>query len=150
MKLLFPALAALVPLFFTPQDDAVKSELARLDGDWQVVAHETEGKAANEEHWQMVQFVIRGNQLTFKGDGILSKKVAKIALVIDPATTPRVIDLKVVEGEFKGTMLAGIYEVKGDRLKICFRNDETNNRPNEFSTKDDSNLVLFVLQRNKK
>jgi uncharacterized protein (TIGR03067 family) len=149
MKSAFPALLALVPLGFAPPDD-VKTELARLDGVWQVVGHETNGKATNEEHWRKVQFVFKGNQLTFKGDDILSKKVARIKLVIDPSTMPRVIDMKIVEGEFKGTTLEGIYEIEDDGLKICFRNDETKNRPNDFSTKQDSNLVLFVLKREKK
>jgi hypothetical protein len=43
--------------------------------------------------------------------------VAKIAIVIDPTTTPRVIGLKIVEGGFKGTILEGVYEIKGDELK---------------------------------
>jgi uncharacterized protein (TIGR03067 family) len=137
------------PLCFATQGDAVKTELARLDGAWQVVGHETEGKATNEEYWRKIQFVFKGNQLTFKGDDILSKKVAKITLVIDPSTTPRVIDLRIVEGEFKGTTLEGVYELKGDDLKICFRNDAMKNRPNDFSTKQDANLALFTLKREK-
>ncbi len=95
----FPALLALVPLSFATPGDAVQAELARLDGAWQVVGHETDGKAANEEFWRQVRFVFKGDQLTFKGDDVLSKKVAKVTLVVDPSTTPRVIDLKVVEGE---------------------------------------------------
>jgi len=143
----FMALSALIPLCIATQDDTFKTALAKLDGSWQVVGHETNGKPASEEHWRKVQFVFKGNQLTFKGDDILERKVAKITLVIDPATTPRVIDLKIVAGEFKGTTLEGVYEIKNDRLKICFRNDETKNRPTNFSTKDDSNLVLVVLER---
>jgi hypothetical protein len=115
------ALLALVPCF--AQDDAVKSEFAKLDGAWQVVGHETNGKPTNEEHWRKVQFVFKGNQLTFLGNDILRKKVAK--------------------------NLEGIYEIKDDRLKTCFRNDEIKNRPINFSTKQDSNLVLFVLKRDK-
>ena len=146
----FVTLLALIPLCVATQADAVKTELAKLGGTWQVVGHETNGKPTNEDHWRKVQFVFKGNQLTFLGDDILRKKVAKITLVIDPATRPRVIDLKIVEGEFKGTTLEGVYEIKDDSLKICFRNDETKNRPNNFSTREDSNLVLFVLKRDKK
>ena len=146
----FVTLLALIPLCLAAQDDAVKTEFARLDGAWQVFGHETDGKPTNEEHWRTVQFVFKGNQLTFLGDDILRKKVGKITLVIDPSTTPRVIDLKIVEGEFKGTNLEGIYEIKDDRLKMCFRNDTTKNRPLNFSTKEDANLVLFVLKRERK
>jgi uncharacterized protein (TIGR03067 family) len=60
-----------------------------------------------------------------------------------------VIDFKIVAGEFKGTTLEGVHEIKDDRLRICFRNDETKNRPLDFSTKQDTILVLFVLKRQK-
>ena len=132
------------------QDDAVKTELAKLDGVWQIVGHQTDGEPRNEAHWRKVQFLFNGNELTFKGDDILSKKVAKMILVVDPSTMPRVIDMKVIAGDFKGTTLEGIYEIKEDTLKICFRNDEAKNRPTEFRTKAGSNLVLFILQREKK
>jgi uncharacterized protein (TIGR03067 family) len=147
MNARLPALLALISLCVATQDDTVKTELAKLDGTWQVVGHETNGKPTNEEHWRKVQFVFKGDQLTFVGDDILSKKVAKITLVVDPCTSPRVIDLKIVAGEFKGTTVEGVYEIKEDQLRICFRNDETKNRPNDFSTKGDSSLVLFVLKR---
>jgi uncharacterized protein (TIGR03067 family) len=145
-------LTLLVPIALSlgTQDNAVDTEFGRLAGTWQVTGHETNGKPTNEEHWRKVQFVFNGNQLTFGGDDVLSKKVAKITLLVDPSTSPRVIDLKIVAGEFKGTTLEGVYEIKDDGLKICFRNDESKNRPNEFSTKQDANLVLFVLKRQKK
>jgi uncharacterized protein (TIGR03067 family) len=136
--------------FVRAQDDAVKKELAKLDGVWQVTGHQTDGEPRNEEHWRTVQFHFKGNELTFKGDDVLSKKVVKMTLVVDPATTPRIIDMKVAEGDFKGTALEGIYEIKDDTLKICFRDDEAKNRPNEFSTKAGSNLVMFTLKREKK
>ncbi len=136
--------------FLGTQQSPVDTEIGRLAGTWQVIGHETNGKPTNEEHWRKVQFVFKGDQLTFVGDDILSKKVAKMVLVIDPSTAPKVIDLKIVAGEFKGTTLEGVYEIKDARLRICFRNDETKNRPNDFSTKQDANLVLFVLDRAKK
>jgi uncharacterized protein (TIGR03067 family) len=136
-------------LGLAPQDDAVKAELDRLGGTWQVVGHETDGKPASEEHWRRVLFIFKGDHLTFAGDDILRKKAAKIAIVVDPSTNPHVVDMKIVEGEFKGTTLEGVYEIKGDRLRICFRNEEAKNRPNGFSTEKDANLVLFTLERAK-
>jgi uncharacterized protein (TIGR03067 family) len=145
----FVTMLALSALCLGTRGDAVKTELGRLEGMWQVTGHKTEGKPTSEEHWRMVQFVFKGDQLTFLGDDVLSKKVARITLVVDPSTSPRVIDLKIVEGEFKGTTLEGVYEIKGDVLRICFRNEAARNRPTDFSTKADANLVLFVLKRQK-
>ena len=150
MQSCFVPLLVLITLCLGTQDNAVNVELGRLSGTWQVIGHKTNGKPTNEEHWRKVQFVFKGDQLTFAGDDILKKKVAKIMLVVDPSTAPSLIDLKIVAGEFKGTTLEGVYEIKDDGLKICFRNDETKNRPNDFSTKQDTNLVLFVLKRQPK
>ena len=140
----------LIALCLGEQDNAVDVELGRLAGTWQVIGHETNGKPTNEEHWRKVQFIFKGDQLTFAGDDVLKKKVAKITIVVDPSTTPAVIDLKIVAGEFKGITLEGVYEIKNDGLRICFRNEETKNRPNEFSTKQDANLAMFVLKRQPK
>jgi uncharacterized protein (TIGR03067 family) len=140
---------ALAPLSFAA-DDAVKAEFAKLEGTWQVVSHETEGAPASEDYWRTISFVFKGKELTFKGDDVVSKKIGKITLTLDPSTTPRLIDLKIVEGEFKGIMLEGIYEIKDDRLKICYHNDEAKNRPTEFATKKGTKFDLFVLKREKK
>ena len=40
----FVTLFALVPLCVASQDGAAKTELAKLDGTWQVIGHETNGK----------------------------------------------------------------------------------------------------------
>jgi uncharacterized protein (TIGR03067 family) len=129
------------------QDDAGKKELAQLEGVWQVVSME-EGKQAGADFWKSVKFVFKGNVLTFTGDDALSKKFGKITIVVDPATTPRTIDLKFDAFE-KGLLLEGIYEIKGDELKLCIRGEPGANRPLEFATKEGTRLVLFVLKREK-
>src|SRR5690242_8402151 len=103
MQAHFETLIVLFTLCLGTHDNTVKTEFGRLAGTWQVTGHETNGKPTNEEHWRKVQFIFKGNELTFVGDDVLSKKVAKMTLVVDPSTTPRVIDMKVVAGEFKGT-----------------------------------------------
>ena len=145
----FVTMLALSALCLGTQGEAVKTELSRLEGTWQVIGHETEGKPTNEDHWRKVQFVFKGDRLTFLGDDVLTKKVAAITLAVDPSTSPSVIDLKIVAGEFKGATLEGVYEIKDDVLRICFRNEEAKNRPLDFSTKPGANLVLFVLKRQK-
>ena len=68
--------------------------------------------------------------------------------VVDLATTPRCIDLKIEAGSMKGQVFEGIYEWKGDELRLCFHLS-SGNRPVEFETKAGSNRVLFVLKREK-
>jgi uncharacterized protein (TIGR03067 family) len=128
------------------QDDAAKKELKKLDGVWQVVSAEGDGNPFPEEVIQNLRMVFKRDQLTLKGVEDLMKKFEKITLMIDPATTPKIMDFKIEAGSEKDNTFEGIYELKGDQLKICAAT-ERGNRPGDFETKAGSNRVLFVLKR---
>jgi len=130
----------------TAQDDAVKKELAKFQGVWKTVQGEEDGKPSSEYLVDNLKWVIKNDQLTFKGIEPLLEKASRLAIVIDGSTTPKCIDLKVEAGSLKGTVFEGVYEWKGDELKMCFFL-AGGNRPLDFETKAGSNRVLFVLKR---
>ncbi len=66
---------------------------------------------------------------------------------IDPNAKPASFDLIHADGANKGKTRKGIYELKGDRLKICFGNSVE--RPTDFSTKTDSGRAMYTLVREK-
>jgi uncharacterized protein (TIGR03067 family) len=153
MKYGFLALSvfALLPLCAVQaQDDAVKKELAKLEGTWDIVSGVERGQPSSEQLLKNLKFVFKGNQLTFAGDDVMAKKVGKIAVKIDATTTPKCIDFKlsVDAGALKDRLLEGIYEWKGDELKLCI-SEVAGNRPLDFEAKEGSNRVLFVLKRQK-
>ena len=53
------------------------------------------------------------------------------------------------DGPNKGKTLVGIYEVKGDELKVC-HGDPGADRPKEIASKEGSGLSLITLKRVKK
>jgi uncharacterized protein (TIGR03067 family) len=130
------------------QDDAVKKEHAKMDGAWQIVSGVENGKPSSDNLVQNLKFVFKGSQLTLAGDDIIAKRVGKAAVKIDAATTPRCIDfeLTVKGGAAEDRVLEGIYEWKGDELRICISH-QAGNRPSEFESKEGSQRVLFVLKR---
>ena len=130
------------------QDDAVKKELVGLAGDWRLVHGEDDGEPAPEFVVKNLECLIEGDRLTFKGLATLTDKASKLSIKIDASTTPKCIDLKVEAGSLKGDVLEGVYERKGDELKLCLYLGK-GNRPLEFETKAGSNRVLFVLKREK-
>jgi uncharacterized protein (TIGR03067 family) len=151
MKVPFAALSVIVLVSFgaaLAQDDAAKKELARMEGTWHIVSGVEKGKPSSDYLVQNLKFVFKGSQLTFQGDELIMEKVKKIAITIDPATNPKCIDLKVEAGTMKDLLLEGIYECKGDELKLCV-SEEAGNRPLEFESKEGSKRVLFVLKRQK-
>jgi uncharacterized protein (TIGR03067 family) len=139
----------LVPFGAIPaRDETLKKELANLQGEWRLVRGEENGEAANEYTVKNLETAIKGDQLTFKDIAPLTDKASTLTIKIDPSGNPKGIDLKVEAGEWKGTVLEGIYECKGDELKLClFVGQGTRNRPVEFETQSGSDRVLFVLKR---
>ena len=151
MKVQILSLPAIVLVFFgvaLAQDDAVKKELAKMQGDWQLVRGLESGEAASKYVVEHFKCVIKGDQLTFKGVEPLTDKASKLTIKIDASPTPKCIDLQVEAGSLKGTLLEGVYEWKGDELKLCLNfASGIANRPLEFETKAGSNRVLLVLKR---
>ena len=49
-------------------------------------------------------------------------------------------------GEFKGKTMTGIYEIKGDTMRVCFAGGGKD-RPTEFRTKEGSMEMLVTYKR---
>jgi uncharacterized protein (TIGR03067 family) len=152
VKAQFLTLAAMVLASLSTalaQDDAGKKEQAKLEGVWNLVSGEENGEAAPESMVRNLKLVFKGNQLTFKGDARLMEKATKLTFKIDPSTTPKCIDITIEAGLDQGTVWEGIYEVTGDKMKICVYVGGDKTRPVEFETKAGSNRALFVMKRDK-
>ena len=151
MKLQLLALALIVLVsggMVSAQDDAVNLELAGLAGDWRLVKGEANGESANDYIIDNLKCAIKGNRLTFGGVEPLTDKFSELTIKIDGSTTPKCIDLKVQAGSLKDDVLEGVYECKGDELKLCLYVGK-GNRPLEFKAEGGSDRVLFVLKREK-
>jgi len=132
------------------QEDAVKKELAKMEGVWRVVRGEEDGKPSSDYLIEHLQWDIKGDQLLFKGIKPLTDRASKLTIKLDPSTTPRCIDLKIEAGSLKGSVLEGVYEWKGNQLRLClYVASGDRQRPLEFETRPGSNRVLFLLKREK-
>src|SRR5262249_7117574 len=65
---------------------------------------------------------------------------------LDPTKKPAQVDAVVSEGEGKGTVMLGIHELKGDRMKICF-DPQGKDRPTGFSSK--GGRMIVIIQQDK-
>jgi uncharacterized protein (TIGR03067 family) len=132
------------------EEGAPKKELVKMQGAWRLVRGEENGEPVSDYAVKNLELVVKGDQFTFTGVAPLTGKAGRLTGTIDASTTPKCIDLKVEAGSLKGTVLEGIYEWKGDELKLClFWASGERIRPLEFETKAGSNRVLFVLKRQK-
>ena len=143
-----------------PQGDkaGANKDLELLQGTWNIDTMEWGGKSLPKELMNGYKFVFAGNKLTWDGAIGMQSNGGKVTAIdgtfpcdfkIDPGKVPKQIDITLRLKKGDRTVL-GIYEIKGDTLKVCYFHSKTGKRPAEFSTKDDPNVAHIVLTRAKK
>src|SRR5262249_59037030 len=117
----------------------VQDELKRLDGEWRVVAAEVDGEPFESK--LVLRFA--GGKCTSSdpGSGLPDWETT---IALDPAKAPKRMDM--TNPKLKTTH-RGIYELKGDSLKVVYQIDQKGDRPTEFQTKKGSGLAMFTLER---
>jgi uncharacterized protein (TIGR03067 family) len=123
--------------------EEVKKDAEKIQGTWKLVSMERGGEKGPEDNVKDVKFVITDGLITIKDP----KREENANFKLDPRKNPRTIDITPEKG--KEEVVQGIYELKGDTLKFCF-NKPGGERPKEFVTKAGTQVVLIVLQREKK
>ena len=127
--------------------DAVKKELAKLEGTWVAVGGAFRGTETPEEDTKKA-----GHRLVISGDkfewytALQEDPVMKGTVKIDPSKGPKAMDLSF---DRQGESAHGkcIYELDGDTLKLCYGEPD---RPAAFKTKAGSDDKLYVWKREKK
>ena len=120
---------------------AVEAELKRLEGTWEITSAEARGRKLSLKDLGMDQVVVRGDKLTFRANG---KDVKTYGLKVDPSKDPKQMDWTSKDSD----PLAGIYELKGDDLMVCW-GESKDQRPTALSTKKGSGTLLLILKRGK-
>lgn len=122
---------------------ASKQEFLKLQGSWNCVRWEEGGKPLGAEE-------LKGRTAFFGGEICLIRQDGKVTQIItqklDPTRTLKTVTATVNQGRFKGEVLLGIYELKGDTLTVCFDTDGQK-RPDKFETLEDGHQILAVYER---
>jgi uncharacterized protein (TIGR03067 family) len=126
--------------------DAVKKDMALLEGEWSMVSGEANGLSMPKEAVQTGKRVATDGETTITING---QVYLKAKFTIDPTKKPKAIDYTMTEGPTKGKMHLGIYELDGDTVKFCFA-APGQDRPSDFTAKEGSQRTLSVWKRDKK
>jgi RNA polymerase sigma factor (sigma-70 family) len=73
---------------------------------------------------------------------------SSLIVKLEPGKNPKWLDLGGPHDSIKGTTRA-IYELEGDKLRICFGNPGKSQRPAEFQIDDESDMMVMHLEREK-
>ena len=136
--------ASLAACLGASQPGSGKSDVDALQGVWQLVGGQKEGKELSQDVVKEI-----GGQLTFKGEELYLKgkpqgneQEKSGTFKLDAAKKPKHID---ITDKKDGTVLKGIYELNGDDFRVCLVISGSD-RPAEFS----SNVDFLVFKRAKK
>jgi uncharacterized protein (TIGR03067 family) len=144
--LMLVAVASLIAADEPKKDDAQK-DLKKLQGTWTIVAVEVNGEKMSDEDSKNV-----GTKMTLKGDKYSiegGERNHTGTFKVHPDKKPKAMDCMPDAGDLKGKTIQAIYEIKGDKVKICY-DISCKTRPEEFATKDKEGYVLIEYQRAKK
>jgi uncharacterized protein (TIGR03067 family) len=141
---LLPAVALLVAA--DAAQEAVKKDLEQLQGEWSMVSGESNGQEFADQVFKTAKRVCKGNETTVT---VGERLILKATITINPSKEPKNIDYDVREGDTKGRIIRGIYELDGDTVKFCF-SAPGGERPTDFTAKAGSNRTLSTWKRTKK
>jgi uncharacterized protein (TIGR03067 family) len=121
----------------------------RLQGAWRLYAAEINGQPVALENLKSGDKVLLGTLTVVGGSYTFRLGEARLALTfaMDPARSPKAIDLTVAEGPEKGQTYHGIYKLEGDTYTVCRNVEPGKDRPTEFAAPPDSGLMLVVWKR---
>jgi uncharacterized protein (TIGR03067 family) len=121
-----------------------KSDLDKLQGHWRMVESTRDGKKTPGE--VKIERTIESNNYTVTVKSDEGEQVLSGTLKIDPAKNPKTIDATRTEGPDAGQAMLGIYEIEGNRQKVCFA-PPGKTRPTEFASKPGTGHVLTIWQK---
>jgi uncharacterized protein (TIGR03067 family) len=128
--------------------DKRADDVKNLQGTWQAVYLEANGKKSPDDQVKELQIVVRGDQLFAvrpEGEG------KKVKFTLDAGRTPQTIDLSPIDGSDKAKIAAGIYSLKHGQLKLCINlfGKDTTQRPTAFKTHEGDGVGFAILERAK-
>jgi uncharacterized protein (TIGR03067 family) len=125
-----------------PKDDKkAKTDLDKFQGSWLGVEITYNGEQAPKEAAEKIKLTVKGDKWTFEQvDG----NELKGTLKLDEKKKPKELDATTDDGR----TILGIYEVDGDKLKLCYA-EPGGERAKEFSSKAGSSHTLAVYKRSR-
>jgi uncharacterized protein (TIGR03067 family) len=124
---------------------AAAGDKDELQGAWVATAIDIGGKPASADEIKETRFTFKGDKLLVRHP-TLGKQDVEGTFKVDREKSPKQLDIDLI----KLSVFVGIYEVKGDQLRICYvTNDNPKNRPTEFANNQKDAWVLIVFKRQK-
>jgi uncharacterized protein (TIGR03067 family) len=118
-----------------------------LQGVWAATAGEIRGKPAAPKEIKGTRFTVKGKKLLVRSPTLGGRELAG-TFKADRRKSPKRLDIDLIKLD---GVWHGIYEVKGDELRVCYRiGGKPEDRPATFATNEKDPLVLIVFKRQRR
>ena len=141
-------------------DDAVKEEIAKLQGTWVIEKRLTNKEKGQDLLGEIVKITFKGNKVVLHGKPVKDgekKPEEQFAFTVDPAKKPKRIDIRLSKEPGKSAVainINGVYLLDGDNLKLAFNNTDRGTvfpfgYPTDFEGKDRSTATILKRENAK-
>jgi uncharacterized protein (TIGR03067 family) len=129
---------------FADEAASAKDDAKKMEGSWKPVTAELAGRPYPDEVLKTMKLVLTDGKYTVWVGEQTDEGTAKL----DPAKTPRAMDIKGTKGPNQGKTIPAIYELTDTSLRICY-DLSGKAHPKEFKTKPGTQLFLVEYKRQK-
>ena len=113
-----------------------------MQGTWKPVAAELGGKPFPDEVLKTMKLVLSDGKYAVT----VGERTDEGTVKLDPAKTPRAMDIVGTKGPNQGKTIPAIYELTGNTLRICY-DLSGKAHPKEFKTEAGTQLFLVEYKR---
>jgi uncharacterized protein (TIGR03067 family) len=125
---------------------AIAAEQKKLDGRW-LVDSVTQGPMEDDANVvKGMRYGVAGEKVSVYPPGEEKPVPEELTVKIDPTKRPRTIDIISPGSKYPEL---GIYELKGETLRVYWEAGSKAERPKKFDAKPETNRTLIVLKREK-
>jgi uncharacterized protein (TIGR03067 family) len=136
------ACVLLVPVARAVGEEKPKGDKDALQGTWSMVSGTQDGKPVPEDVIKRIKVVVSGDKMT----QMLGDEKHEHTYKLNPDKSPKEIDVDFGDGKAG----KGIYELKGDTLKVAHGSKPGSPRPRDFTSKEGSGVLVAEFKRAKK
>jgi uncharacterized protein (TIGR03067 family) len=125
------------------QEDAIKKDLAELQGTWKISALEINGNQVAVENLASAQVVIKDNQYQVA----IGKEKYTVTITLDPSKNPKELDMMFNDGADKDRVARAIYKLDKDSFTLVRNLQVEQRRPSEFGSWPDTNVFMVTWKK---